>query len=513
MKSIGISIVRLQQTMVAGTLAAASTAAIAQADAYAATITASFSAPTTAPNSIEPSGLQLANDGHLYGTVCSGGSNGTGAVYRVETDGSVTTIHSFAAASTDTSINDDGICPIAGVVQGQDGDLYGTASIGGVNGGGTVFRLTLAGQFSLLHTFGPAPSFGDTNTDGAWPRSHLAVGADGSLYGTTSRGAANNGGTVFKIAPDGTFSTVYSFGPNAAQTGALPTTGVIYASDGNLYGVTQNSADNAAATLYRLTTAGALTVLHIFGNAPGNYETPVSALVEDQNGKLYGAVNISIYSITKSGQYAVLHTQGSNWIGAAAPDGHGYPEWSLAVATNGDLYGSTSDGGPFGSNIGGSTGAGVIFKLTTGGDFSSLYAFGGKYHDPSGLQGVTFGANGDLYGTARFGGTSNQGLVFELPMPPPQNWGSGAAPPVYVGLSPTVVHRYFGAHKSTLSWSSPGAQGCVISSSDGATPTAVGNSGSMSVRPAQLTPGVVDFYVSCTGLRQAASRVPLIIKR
>jgi uncharacterized repeat protein (TIGR03803 family) len=95
MKSIGISIVRLQQTMVAGTLAAASTAAIAQADGYAATITAPFSAPTTAPNSIEPSGLQLANDGHLYGTVCSGGSNGTGAVYRVETDGSVTTIHSL----------------------------------------------------------------------------------------------------------------------------------------------------------------------------------------------------------------------------------------------------------------------------------------------------------------------------------------------------------------------------------------------------------------------------------
>lgn len=191
---------------------------------------------------VTPTGsLMQASDGNLYGTTVnggtnacgpSGGKNNCGTVFRITLGGTQTIIHSFGASPT------DGIAPQGPLIQGSDGALYGTTASGGGQcsfpGCGTVFRVTLAGQVTILYAFGPG------NSDGSGPAPFLIQAKDGNFYGTTRSGGAFGGssvGTVFRITPSGQKTTLHSFGP--LGTGPTdPASGVIQGKDGTFYGVT-----------------------------------------------------------------------------------------------------------------------------------------------------------------------------------------------------------------------------------------------------------------------------------
>jgi uncharacterized repeat protein (TIGR03803 family) len=167
--------------------------------------------------------------------------------------------------------------------QGTDGNFYGTARAGGSSGIGVVYKATSAGKITVLHNFTGYPS------DGNLPTGVLTQGADGNFYGTTYYGGAKNLGTVFKISPAGAFTLLYSFTGAGFTDGALPLAGVTLGTDGNLYGTTANGGKANAGSLFKVTPAGQVTVLYSYCSVTcndGYY--PEIPLVQDTNGKFYG---------------------------------------------------------------------------------------------------------------------------------------------------------------------------------------------------------------------------------
>jgi uncharacterized repeat protein (TIGR03803 family) len=231
--------------------------------------------------------LCVGLDGYLYGTTTTNGSDSLGGtIFKMSTNGgSLVWSYSFAEA--------DGNVPLAGVVQGLDGSLYGTASEGGAFGAGSVFSITTNGVFTNLYSFTDV-------ADGGYPYGGLAQGPDSQLYGTTTDGGDTNlnDGTIFKITTNGTFTVVLAF---EGTNGALPEASMIVAGDGNLYGTTkgggigaQFGADNlyppTYGTIFQLTTNGGLVTLISFD---GNYDgaAPHSSLWQGVDGGLYGTTS------------------------------------------------------------------------------------------------------------------------------------------------------------------------------------------------------------------------------
>jgi len=233
--------------------------------------------------------LVQGTDGNFYGTTFGGGASGYGAAFRLTPNGRVTVLHSFSYS--------DGAYPLSGLLLGTDGSFYGTTFGGGSDvcfvGCGTVFKIARNGAFTTLYAFGLS--------DGAKPHSGLAEGVDGYFYGTTAYGGANEScmvgsfvgcGTVFKITPAGKLTSLYNF---AGGDGANPEAGLIQASDGNFYGTTDaggaNSFCNAGGavgcgTVFKITPNGVLTTLHSFNGNDG--ANPLSALIQARDGRLYG---------------------------------------------------------------------------------------------------------------------------------------------------------------------------------------------------------------------------------
>ena len=146
------------------------------------------------------------SDGSFYGTTNNGGSSANGTIFKVTPAGSLTTLHSFSALDGNNH-NSDGSHPQAGLIQGSDGNFYGTTQTGGSGGGGTAFQVTPTGKVNLLHSFSMVVS--GTNSDGAYPSGGLVQGSDGSFYGTTFYGGSGGGGTAFKITVNGPVGAVY----------------------------------------------------------------------------------------------------------------------------------------------------------------------------------------------------------------------------------------------------------------------------------------------------------------
>ena len=138
------------------------------------------------------------SDGNFYGTTYFGGSHGFGTVFKVTPSGTETVLYSFAGGS-------DGEHPYAGVIQGSDGNFYGTTYQGGASGYGTVFKVTPSGTETVLY------SFAGGSSDGANPEAGLTQGSDGNFYGNTSAGGASNLGTVFELTPGGTETILHAF--------------------------------------------------------------------------------------------------------------------------------------------------------------------------------------------------------------------------------------------------------------------------------------------------------------
>ena len=297
-------------------------------------------------------GLVQATDGNFYGTTWDGGTYGLGTVFNITPAGTLTTMHSFDGA--------DGSNPSAGLLQVSNGNFYGTTYGGGANdncgseGCGTVFEITANGSLTTLYSFCPQPQC----VDGANPQAALVQTTDGNFYGTTVLGGANNSGTVFRITPSGTLTTLYSFCSQPKCTdGNEPRAGLVQATDGNFYGTTWTGGTYGDGTVFKITSAGRLTTLHGFDQADGYL--PYAGLVQASDGNFYGATvygghygNGTVFKINSSGMLTTLHSFDTT-------DGE-LPYGGLLQATDGKLYGTTCVGGTS-DNCG--SGCGTVFRM------------------------------------------------------------------------------------------------------------------------------------------------------
>ncbi len=344
-------------------------------------------------------GLVQASDGNLYGMTNGGGAHRNGTVFKISTTGTETVLYSFGATTTDAAY------PWAGLIQASDGNLYGMTIAGGTNGTGAVVKFTTSGTETVLYSFGA----GGVN-DGSSPYGSLIQASDGNLYGVTSLGGANNAGAVVKITLAGVETVLYSFAGGTTD-GASPIGNLIQASDGNLYGMTNTGGANGKGVVFKVTTAGAETVLWSLGGA-GDGTNPVGGLVQASDGNLYGMTqsggayaNGTVFRITTTGTETVLHS-----FAGASSDG-ARPLGNLIQGSDGNLYGLTDWGGA----NGGSVGFGTAFKITTSGVETILYNFGATTSDANGPGGSLIQASdGHFYGMTVGGGTYNYGAVFKI---------------------------------------------------------------------------------------------------
>ena len=227
--------------------------------------------------------LMQAANGNFYGTTLGGGEFNEGEVFEVIPTGRLSTLYSFCALANCP----DGDGSFAALVQGPNEELYGTAFLGGASNAGTIFKINAAGMLTTIYNFCSQLDC----ADGQYPYNGLIQGTDGNFYGTTyGIGAHGNGGTVFKLTPAGTLTTLYSFCAQATCTdGAEPIGGVIQGTDGNLYGTTVVGG-TGDGTLFQLTPAGVLTTLHTFCSQPACADgyAPEASLMQATNGTFYG---------------------------------------------------------------------------------------------------------------------------------------------------------------------------------------------------------------------------------
>src|SRR5262245_33315683 len=229
-----------------------------------------------ATDGASPQGGELiqATDGNFYGTTIKGGVRDEGAVFSVTSAGTVTMLHSFNALT-------DGSAPNrAGLVQATDGNFYGTTLFGGDNQAGTIFRMTPAGTLTVLYSFKFIA--GGSPADAAYPEAPLIQGSDGLLYGTASSGGAFGAGAVFLVTPGGFFAIMHSFNPT--MEGSLPTGPLLQATDGNFYGTTSSGGIFGNGSVFRMTPAGNVTILHSFAGGASDGATSFAGLVQATDG-------------------------------------------------------------------------------------------------------------------------------------------------------------------------------------------------------------------------------------
>ncbi|HKF50031.1 MAG TPA: choice-of-anchor tandem repeat GloVer-containing protein [Terracidiphilus sp.] len=317
----------------------------------------------------------------------------------------LTPLYSFTGGS-------DGSFPYGSLVVDASGNLYGTTYGGGgsvkCGGCGVVFKVTPAGAESVLYSFS-----GFSTGDGQNPLAGLVMSPSGNLFGTTSAGGS--GGTVFEVTPTGTETVLFPFS-GGGSGGAFPAAGVIMDASGNLYGTTEFGGASGFGTVFKLTPAGAETVLYSFaGGGDGGF--PSAGLVMDAAGNLYGTTsnggNLSgcsasgcgvVFKVTPSGTESVLYTFSGGGDG-------GTPFAGLIMDSAGNVYGTTSAGGNLTGCAGG---CGVVFKVTPAGSESVLYTFTGGSDGANPAAGLLMDASGILYGTTSVAGADGFGTVFKV---------------------------------------------------------------------------------------------------
>jgi uncharacterized repeat protein (TIGR03803 family) len=354
----------------------------------------SFCAQGGCPDGYEPlAGLVQATNGDFYGTTYSGGANSSGTVFKIAPTGKLTTLYSFC--HQDGDICTDGERPESGLVQAANGDLYGTTAYGGANknaacafltltGCGTIFRITASGTLTTLYSFCSLSEC----TDGEGPVGGLVQATNGDFYGTTLEGGNSGLGTVFKITASGTLTTLYSFCSQAGCTDGQRPLGALVqdTTNGDFYGTTQFGGNSSGyGTVFKITLSGALTTLYRFCAQSGCTDGtgPGSGLVPASNGDLYGATagggaygGGTVFSITPSGTLTTLYNFCSQ---SGCADGED-PSAAVVQATNGDFYGTTSRGG--------ADGYGTVFSLSLHlGQFVELQPTSGKVGTPVKIRG------------------------------------------------------------------------------------------------------------------------------
>lgn len=317
--------------------------------------------------------------------------------------------------------NSDGTEPQLPPVQGVDGNLYGVTFAGGLNGGGTVYKITPEGVFSTLYNFCSQPNC----TDGDLPFDGVLAGSDGNLYGTTLEGGVNRSGTVFRLTLQGVLTPIYSFCSQANCADGASPNGILQATDGNFYGTTMTGAASGRGTIFKLTPQGAFTLLYIFS---GSYDIneSFSSLIQGTDGNFYGTTDLggfsnfpdcrfygcgTVFKITPKGNFTTLYNFCSR---KDCVDG-ATPYW-LIQAADGSFYGVTGAGGAH-KAIGG-----TIFRLTSRGELTTVYSFCAQSDCADGSEPISLAQaarGGNFYGVTFHGGSTKKcqrgcGTVFEI---------------------------------------------------------------------------------------------------
>jgi len=238
--------------------------------------------------------LVQASNGDLYGTTQGGGgAYGQGTIFKITMGGTLTTLHSFCETQNAQGDCLDGNGPYTALVQGTNGNLYGATHVGGANGAGTIFQITEAGKFTRLYTFCKVSGC----PDGENPYAALVQGADGNFYGVTGTGgtgAFGGGGTFFTMTPSGRLTTLYSFCSLADCADGNYPMALMLATDGNFYGVTGAGGANDLGTIFQITPSGSLTTEHSFDGTDGIVSEdfqPGPWLIQDTSGTFYGVTS------------------------------------------------------------------------------------------------------------------------------------------------------------------------------------------------------------------------------
>jgi uncharacterized repeat protein (TIGR03803 family) len=391
-------------------------------DAPGANLIAIYTFTNTLPGGVDGGnpggGLMQASNGVLYGTTINGGTNDDyGTVFKITTNGVLTPLYSFNSRAA------DGSTPYAGLLQGTNGSFYGVASQSGSNGYGSVFKLTSAGVFGELYGFTRLKGAALTNADGANPTAPLVEGTNGNFYGTAPAGGSNGFGAVFEITAAGAFTKLYSFanGADGANPGAL-----LQSSNGLLYGTAAGGGTNGFGTVFIMTSTGALTPLYSFTNgADGAY--PGDALTQGTNGILYGTASGggangsgTIFQVTTNGALTPLYSFAHSGLAGLglSTNADGLNPGALTPGPNGIFHGFAP--------LGGLNGAGTLFQFSLAGGLTVLYTFQAGPMGESGMtntcgaepSGIVQASDSTLYGTAKTGGANGFGTVFELGFAP-----------------------------------------------------------------------------------------------
>jgi uncharacterized repeat protein (TIGR03803 family) len=379
------------------------------------------------PNGNGPVGVLTRDSaGNLYGTTSDGGIGKCGKIncgtaFKLDKTGRQIWLHSFKG----TNGND----PFAGLRRDAAGNLYGTTAFGGGTncnnslGCGTAFKLNSMGKETVLYKFTGQP-------DGNIPASLLVRDGEGNLYGATGSGGANDLGSIFKVAKTGEETVLYNF--TGGSDGCFPEGGVIRDAAGNLYGVAFQGGvgfcNSGYGVVYKLDTAGTLTVLHSFGGGDGAY--PASVLLFDKAGILYGT--------TQEGGNSECGGTGCGVVFELSPQSDGswteavlYEFCSVSGCTDGEepgfgplvrdaagnIYGTTYFGGASRNCTG--VGCGAVFKLDATGKETVLHSFTDGKDGGFPFAGLIKDAAGNLYGVASGGGDASCkpngcGAVFKI---------------------------------------------------------------------------------------------------
>lgn len=349
--------------------------------------------------------LLEATDGVLYGTTVGGGTGGFGTVFRVNKDGSgYTVLRGFSIK------DDEGRNPGGTLLEGTDGRLYGTTRFRGASSPGTVFAMNKdGGGYTNLH------SFSASDGDGAQPLAGVVEGPDGRLYGTTSAGGTDGVGTIFNLNKDGTgYALLLSFAATGGD-GQSPWAGLTASGDGWLYGTTVAGGPDNVGTAFKVRQDGSgYVILHGFASTGGDGRNPFANLIEGTDGWLYGSTRFgggggkgTVFRLSKDGTGYLRLREFS------AIAGEGGEPWATGVAIDGQIYGI--------AYVGGVDAGALVFRMGRDGSNYTILRnlpgadIGGQHP----FAGLTQGRDGALYGTMESGGTGEAGTVFRLPLPCP----------------------------------------------------------------------------------------------
>jgi uncharacterized repeat protein (TIGR03803 family) len=388
----------------------------------AAVIAAPAQAPDTLVNFNGPNGGEPANmsmiqgtDGNLWGTTLEGGATydpgvnqGEGIVFKMNPSGGLTIVYNFCSKANCT----DGSYPYSPLVQGTDGNFYGTTAGGGAYDGGSVFKLTPEGQLTTLYSFCQTQGCPDgTNIYGG-----LIEGSNGDFYGVAEEGGTGGGcgcGTAFKITKKGKLTTIHNF---KGDDGGSPMAALLQISSGDFYGTTYAGGTYGLGTVFKMTAGGKVTTLYSFcaqsGCADGEY--PSASLIQGNDGDFYSTTYSggtdgygTVFKITPKGKLTTLHS---------FYDDGAHPQAPLIQATDGNFYGVTYSGdGSSEPCI-----AGCLFQITPTGTLMNLFQFDTEAAGLQPVGGLTQDTSGNLYGSTYHGGSGGEGAdsgtIFEAPV-------------------------------------------------------------------------------------------------